>query len=156
MRRRKHTWRPRHAVILGMGFGVSLALLVPGPAAAGLLAPLLRLFQPRLEERLIQVCLAVGADGRPELERRLEEPCRRLARPASSCLIEETERSGRSLGVLTELASGRVGDDSEVVVKRCAARLLGLPPDTLRDVPLKELQQRFSRRPATGGGNPAE
>jgi hypothetical protein len=132
---------------------MSLSLLMQGPAAAGLLSPLLRLFQPRLEERLTRVCLAVGADGRPELERRLEEPCRRLARPASACLIEETERSGRSFGVLTELASGRVGDDSEVVVKRCAARLLGLPADTLQEVPLKDLQRRFSPRPAAAEGN---
>jgi len=36
-----------------------------------------------------------------------------------------------------------LGDDSEVVIKRCAARLLGLPSDTLKDVPLQELQKRF-------------
>lgn len=28
---------------------------------------------------------------------------------------------------MTELLAGRFGDDSEVVVKRCAGRLLGLP-----------------------------
>ncbi|MFM9087702.1 MAG: hypothetical protein ACKOPT_06130, partial [Cyanobium sp.] len=48
------------------------------------------------------------------------------------------------LGVLTEMLGGRFGDDSEVVVKRCLARLLGLPVDSLREVPLRELTRRFS------------
>jgi hypothetical protein len=30
-----------------------------------------------------------------------------------------------------------------VVVKRCLARLLGLPVDSLRDVPLRDLSRRF-------------
>jgi hypothetical protein len=58
-------------------------------------------------------------------------------------LIEETDRTGRGLGVLTEMLNGRFGDDSEVVVKRCLARMLGLPVDSLRDVPLRDLTRRF-------------
>jgi hypothetical protein len=58
-------------------------------------------------------------------------------------LIEETDRTGRGLGVLTEMLNGRFGDDSEVVVKRCLARLLGLPVDSLKDVPLRDLTRRF-------------
>ncbi|MFM7314705.1 MAG: hypothetical protein ACKO0M_16355, partial [Cyanobium sp.] len=79
----------------------------------------------------------------PELASRLEDPCRKLAVPTSKCLIEETDSTGRSLGVLRELMRGRFGDDSEVVVKRCLARLFGLPADTLRDVPLQDLVRRF-------------
>ena len=70
-------------------------------------------------------------------------PCQALAGPTSRCLIEETERSGRSFGVMTELLAGRFGDDSEVVVKRCAGRLLGLPDDSFMDIPLQDLARRF-------------
>jgi hypothetical protein len=41
------------------------------------------------------------------------------------------------------MLGGRFGDDSEVVVKRCLARLLGLPVDSFRDVPLGDLTRRF-------------
>jgi hypothetical protein len=66
--------------------------------------------------------------------------------PTSKCLIEETDNSGRSLGVLTEMLGGRFGDDSEEVVKRCLARMFGLPTDSLRDMPLRELGKRFGNR----------
>ncbi len=118
------------------------------PAQASLLGPVLRLLQPRLEQRLTELCLSVGADGLAGLERTLQEPCRRLAGPTSACLIAEAENSGRSFGVITELVGGRFGGDSEVVVKRCAARLLGLPADSLRDVSLQDLQRRFRSRSA--------
>jgi hypothetical protein len=123
---------------------------IPGllirPARAGLLSPVLQLIRPQLERRLSRVCLELAAGGQKELEQILSEPCRRLARPVSVCLIEETERSGRSFGVLTELLGGRFGDDTEVVAKRCVAKLLGLPVDTLKDVPLRDLNRRFSQR----------
>ena len=48
--------------------------------------------------------------------------------------------SGR---VVTDLLSGRLGEASELVVKRCAARLLGLPPDSLRDVSLLDIAHQF-------------
>ena len=83
-----------------------------------------------------------GTDS--ELAARLEDPCRKLAVPTSKCLIEEADSSGRGIGVLSELVAGRFGDDSELVVKRCLARLFGLPPDSLRDVPLQDLARRFS------------
>jgi hypothetical protein len=47
--------------------------------------------------------------------------------------------------VISELARGRLGDDSEVVVKRCVAKLLGLPADSLKEVSLEDLQRRFKR-----------
>ena len=65
--------------------------------------------------------------------------------------FEETDNSGRGLGVLTEVIGGRFGDDSEVVVKRCLARMFGLPADSLRNVTLRELGQRFRQR---GGSSP--
>lgn len=122
-----------------------LGLVLPIPAAqAGVWKPLLQLLRPQLENRLARACVQAAAGDNPELADRLQDPCRKLAAPTSRCLIEETDRSGRGMGVLSELARGRFGDDSEVVVKRCLARLFGLPADTLRDVPLQELARRFS------------
>jgi hypothetical protein len=128
---------------------VALAVLLPAapPAQAGLLAPLLGLMRPQLELRLSQACTSWASGGDQALAQQLQQPCRDLARPASRCLIEETERSGRSLGVVSELLAGRFGDDSEVVVKRCAARLLGLPQASFQDVPLRQLAERFRRDP---------
>jgi hypothetical protein len=116
------------------------------PAAAGLLRPVLMLMRPQLENRLAQVCVEAAAGGRPDLERTLQDPCRKLAIPTSRCLIEETDSTGRGLGVLTEMLGGRFGDDSEVVVKRCLARMFGLPAESLREVPLRELGRRFASR----------
>ena len=132
-------WQRRGALV-GSAAGVMLAAL---PADAGLLMPVLQLMRPQLENRLARTCVEMASGGDRELEQSLKDPCRQLAGPTSRCLIEETDRSGRSFGVLSELIGGRFGDDSEVVVKRCLARLLGLPADTLRDVPLQELARRF-------------
>jgi hypothetical protein len=121
-----------------------LAVAGWSPAAqAGLLRPVLMLMRPQLEGRLAAICVATASGGRPELEQSLQDPCRKLAVPTTKCLIEETDNTGRSLGVLTELMAGRFGDDSEVVVKRCLARMFGLPADSLREVPLRELGRRF-------------
>ena len=67
--------------------------------------------------------------------------------------LHQTHPSGRpdgrgtpaslEYGHFTELLAGRFGDDSEVVVKRCAGRLLGLPPESFQDVPIRELAKRF-------------
>ncbi len=120
------------------------ALVVPpAPARAGLLRPVLMLLRPQLENQLTRVCVETVSAGRADLEKSLQDPCRKLAVPTSKCLIEETDNSGRSLGVLTEMVSGRFGDDSEEVVKRCLARMFGLPTDSLRDMPLRELGRRF-------------
>lgn len=116
---------------------------IASPAKAGLLLPMLQLMRPQLESRLAEVCVQAASAGSPSLGASLQDPCRKLAVPTSRCLIEETDRTGRGLGVLTELIGGRFGDDSEVVVKRCLARLLGLPVDSLRNVPLRDLSRRF-------------
>lgn len=122
---------------------VLLSLALTPPAQASLLRPLLMLLRPQLEQRLNQLCLRSLSGGEPTLKQSLERPCQQLAGPASTCLINETDASGRSLGVISELIAGRVGNDSEVVIKRCAAKLLNLPPETLQDVPLRDLQRRF-------------
>lgn len=129
----------------------------PRPVSAGLLRPVLMLMRPQLENRLAQVCVEAAGGGRPELERALQDPCRKLAIPTSRCLIEETDATGRGMGVLTEMLGGRFGDDSEVVVKRCLARMFGLPTDSLREVPLRELGRRFGGRAGSSGspGAPA-
>ena len=135
-------------VCLTLAWGTG-AMVAPQPAAAGLLRPVLMLMRPQLENRLAQVCVETATGGRPELERALQDPCRKLAIPTSRCLIEETDSTGRGLGVLTEMLGGRFGDDSEVVVKRCLARMFGLPPESLKEVPLRELGRRFASRSGT-------
>jgi hypothetical protein len=127
------------SVLLTGGLVVGMAL----PASAGLLMPVLQLMRPQLESRLAEICVQAASAGSPSLVSSLQDPCRKLAAPTSRCLIEETDRTGRGLGVLTEMVGGRFGDDSEVVVKRCLARLLGLPVDSLREVPLRDLARRF-------------
>ncbi|MFM7362103.1 MAG: hypothetical protein ACKOBY_11715 [Cyanobium sp.] len=127
----------------------------PAPAKAGLLRPVLMLMRPQLEQRLARVCVETASGGRPDLERTLQDPCRKLAAPTSKCLIEETDATGRGLGVLSEMLGGRFGGDTEVVVKRCLARMFGLPADSLKDVPLRELGQRFANRKDPGTGTPA-
>ena len=127
------------------------------PTPALLLAPVLQLFRPQLENRLAEACLATSAGTDPELRRVLQDPCQKIAGPTSRCLIEETDSSGRGLEVMREMMGGRLGDASEVVVKRCLARLLGLPADSLREVPLRELGRRLAPRQATpeaGGSLP--
>lgn len=126
------------AAVTCLGLGLPIQ-----PARAGVWKPLLMLLRPQLENRLARACVDAAAGDDPELASRLQDPCRKLAAPTSRCLIEETDNTGRGLGVVSELMRGRFGDDSEVVVKRCLARLLGLPADTLRDVPLQELARRF-------------
>jgi hypothetical protein len=129
---------------------------MPSPAAAGLLMPVLQLMRPQLESRLAEICVQAASAGSPGLGASLQDPCRKLAAPTSRCLIEETDRTGRGLGVLTEMVGGRFGDDSEVVVKRCLARLLGLPVDSLRDVPLRDLARRFGTFGALSPPRPPE
>jgi hypothetical protein len=44
-----------------------------------------------------------------------------------------------------EVIQGNLGTVSEAVVKRCLAKMLGLPAESLKDVPLKELAQSFKK-----------
>ena len=124
-------------------------------ARAGLLQPLIQLLQPRIERRLISECRQLTEqvlnDFAPDiassrvLKRAVEQPCRTIAGPVSECLIRETSRSGRELGVLTELLEGRVGDDAGVVIERCVASLTGLPRPSLNTIPLQQLLERLRR-----------
>ena len=121
-----------------------------GAAQAGLLQPLLQMMRPRLENQLAHQCqqLAKQALRSAELDFEPfgslgEQPCQVLAKPVSECLLRETSRSGRELGVVSELLSGRIGDDAEVVIKRCLASLLGFQATDLQDVPLGEIFQRL-------------
>ena len=124
-------------------------------ARAGLLQPLIQLLQPRIERRLISECRQLTEqvlnDFAPDiassrvLKRAVEQPCRTIAGPVSECLIRETSRSGRELGVLTELLEGRVGDDAGVVIERCVASLTGLPRSSLKTIPLQQLLERLRR-----------
>lgn len=121
-----------------------LQLVVP-VLLTSLLLPVLQLMRPQLEQRLKTVCVETAAAGNAALAAKLEAPCGQLARPTSQCLVEETAASGRSLAVLSEVIRGDFGADSERVLKRCLARMLGLPADSLQPIPLKELAQGLVR-----------
>jgi hypothetical protein len=136
----------RPARLLAPLLGACSAVMIQTPLQAGLLRPLLNLMQPQLEQRLSRACVAQLGGDDAGLAARLEQPCRTIAQPTSRCLIDETDRSGRGLGVLSEMLAGRFGDASEVVVKRCLARQLGLPADSLQELPLRELVQRYVGR----------
>ena len=128
-------------------------------ARAGLLEPLLQLMRPRVEQQLAGECQqlvkrAIGSidptslplgELLSDIDDTVMQPCRDLALPASECLIREASRSGRELGIFSELIGGRVGDDTQVVIKRCLASLLGLPATGLQDLPLEDLMLRLRR-----------
>ena len=125
-------------------------MLSGGAVQAGLLQPLLQMMRPKLERELADQCQALAKQALQGAELDLEpfsrmgkQPCQALAKPVSTCLIRETSRSGRELGVISELLSGRIGDDADVVIKHCLASLLGLQATDLQDVPLSELFQRL-------------
>ena len=125
-------------------------MLSGGGVQAGLLQPLLQLMRPKLESQLANQCQQLAKQALRDAELDIEplsnlgeQPCQALAKPVSECLIRETSRSGRELGVISELLSGRIGDDAEVVIKRCLASLLGLQATDLQDVPLSVLFQRL-------------
>ncbi len=144
-------WRAQTKQVVFSLVAASL-MLSGGAVQAGLLQPLLQMMRPKLESQLADQCQQLAKQALRDAELDLEpisgiekQPCQALAKPVSECLIRETSRSGRELGVISELLSGRIGDDAEVVIKRCLASLLGFQATDLRDVPLGELCQR--RRP---------
>ena len=117
---------------------------------AGVLKPLLQLLQPSVENRLADQCRSLAAQAVDRkwssetlVRQAVEQPCRSLARPVSECLINETSRSGGEWGVMTELLRGQIGDDSDVVIKRCLATLFGLPSSNLETIPVQELVDRL-------------
>ena len=130
---------------------MAVSLMLSGGAVqAGLLQPLLQMMRPKLESELADQCQQLAKQALKDAELDLEpltsmgeQPCQALAKPVSECLIRETSRSGRELGVMSELLSGRIGDDAQVVIKRCLASLLGLQATDLQDVPLSVLFQRL-------------
>ena len=88
--------------------------------------------RPKLEHQLTDQCQQLAKRTLKGAELDLEpfismgkQPCQAIAKPVSECLIRETSRSGRELGVISELLSGRIGDDAEVVIKRCLPPVVG-------------------------------
>jgi hypothetical protein len=142
-------WRAQTKQVVFSLVAASL-MLSGGAVQAGLLQPLLQMMRPKLESQLADQCQQLAKQALRDAELDLEpfsgiekQPCQALAKPISECLIRETSRSGRELGVISELLAGRIGDDAEVVIKRCLASLLGFQATDLRDVPLGELFQRL-------------
>jgi hypothetical protein len=144
--------RPLAASAAALATALAPALGWPPAGRAGLLKPVLMLMRPQLEQRLSRLCLTLAADGNPQLENALRRPCQKLATPASHCLVEETDASGREMVVIGELLSGRIGEASEEVLKRCAARLLNLPRNSFQEVPLSELGKRLRSQGSAGSG----
>ena len=136
--------RPIHARLAPRPV-VAPALVVAPVLLTSLLLPVLQLMRPQLEQRLTTICVTTAAAGNASLAAKLEAPCAQLARPTSRCLVDETASSGHSLAVLAEMVRGTFGPHSEGVVKRCLARMLGLPADSLQHIPLKELAQGLAK-----------
>ena len=124
-------------------------------AKAELFQPLIQLLQPRIERQLVSECRQLASQALEDVTAEIapqswlnggtEQPCRTLARPVSECLVRETSRSGRELGVLTELLRGRVGDDARMVITGCLASLTGLPQSSLNQSPFQGLMERLRR-----------
>jgi hypothetical protein len=143
----RSTPRKKQVVLTFLALSLTLS---GGAVQAGLLQPLLQIMRPKLERQLADQCQQLAEQALKSTELNLEPsrsmgklPCQAIAKPVSECLIRETSRSGRELGVLSELLSGRIGDDAEVVIKRCLASLLGLQATDLQGIPLSELFQRL-------------
>jgi hypothetical protein len=137
-----------HALGVVAGLWLVAGLLPPQPARAGLWRPLLELMRPQLEDRLTQACVEAVAGDQPALTSQLKRPCQQLAAPTSRCLVRETDASGKGLAVLGELLQRELGPQGERIVKRCIAKQLGLPANSLESLSLRQLAQRFggSRR----------
>ena len=108
-------------------------------AKAGLFAPFLRMMQLRLEQTITMECQRFGRRSDQMIRTLVNSSCASIAKPASKCLIEETSRSGREFEVIRELIGGRLGNNGEVVVKRCISMLLGVPDDILNQLDLKQI-----------------
>ncbi|MFO8236696.1 MAG: hypothetical protein R6U00_00280, partial [Prochlorococcaceae cyanobacterium] len=110
---------------------------------ASLMKPLLELMRPQLESRITRACVEALEGSAPQLAGQLEQPCRRLAAPASRCLVRETAASGQELTVLAELLRQELGPESERIVKRCIAQMVGLPAGSLEGLSLRQLAELF-------------
>ncbi len=132
------------ATPLCVAFGLVVATFGSAiPAQAGLLTPLLWLARPKLEKRLTKKCLKITAGDDVKLREQMTPACRDFAKPISKCLIKQTDLTGRTFGVIVELIRGEFGDDSELVVKRCSASIIGLPINTFKNMPLLEIIERW-------------
>ncbi len=119
-------------------------VLISTPVQAGLLGPVLNAIRPKIEQQLEQECRQLVRQEAASISPLIEPTCRSMAEPASECFVEEASKTGRELGIMTELLSGRLGDDSEVVISRCLQRLIGLNGTTIEQfvLPLLRPQSR--------------
>ncbi len=120
-----------------------LAFFGASPAAqAGLLSPILGLARPRIETEITKQCLEITAGTTADLLLVMEPPCKALAKPIANCFLGQIEESGKILSIVSELINSSFGEASELIVKRCAAKLLNLPINTFAQVPLKLIIDR--------------
>jgi hypothetical protein len=113
------------------------------PAAqAGLLSPIIGLARPRIETEITKQCLEITAGTSIDLLLVMELPCKALAKPITNCFLVQIEESGKILSIFSELMNSSFGEASELIAKRCAAKLLNLPINTFAQVPLKLIIDR--------------
>jgi hypothetical protein len=105
----------------------------------GILLPALMLLKPQVEGHLSKECLRMTAGNNSELAKLMEKPCQAIAAPIADCLIKESERTNNVLKVISEVISKKYGEGSETVTKACLAKTLGIPAESLKDVPLARL-----------------
>jgi len=113
----------------------------------GLLLPVVMLLKPQVEAHIKKEGVNMTSSGNKELQEIMERPCSEIAKPIASCLIKEAEGSGKLLGIISDLISKNYGVASEHVTKRCIAKTLNMPPDSLSSVPLKRLIENMEKKP---------
>ena len=102
------------------------------------------LMRPQLAAHLTKLCVDNIAGNNTSLRNELQGDCRKLSVPTSQCLLHEIDATGRGFSVISEMLAGHIGDDSEVVLKRCIAKMIGIPVNSLNNIPLRELTKQFS------------
>lgn len=122
----------------------------------GLLLPVVMLLKPQVEAHIKKECINMTGSGNKELQETMERPCSEIAKPIANCLIREAEGSGKLLGVISDIISKNYGSASEHVTKRCIAKTLNMPPDSLSSVPLKRLIENMQKKPERSNESTAD
>lgn len=105
----------------------------------GILLPALMLLKPQVENHLEKECINIAAGENMELVNIMQKPCAAIAAPIATCLLKEAERTNNVLKIISEVISKKYGEGSETVTKGCIAKTLGIPVESLKDVPLAKI-----------------
>jgi len=105
----------------------------------GILLPALMLLKPQVESHLEKECINIAAGENTEIVNIMQKPCAAIVAPIATCLIKEAERTNNVLKIIGEVISKKYGEGSETVTKGCIAKTLGIPVESLKDVPLAKI-----------------